>query len=123
MGRYDGRLPDSYQAAEKILGKSNGKGVPGVKNTRIYRVAEGGIAIEYYLTDIATFYPSGVTCFNTGGYGTVSTKERLNAMLPAGSSLVTRDYVLTLLTPEGKHEGFYAGNYDSKNDDWVGVVQ
>lgn len=43
---------------------------------------DGAIAIRFHHTDILTFRPDGSVMINTGGWETVTTKERLNRYLP-----------------------------------------
>jgi hypothetical protein len=51
-------------------------------NTYAERRELGAIAIRLHQTDIVTFYPDGRIVANTGGWKTLTTKDRLNEYLP-----------------------------------------
>lgn len=44
--------------------------------------ANDSIAVLYHSTPVLRFYPGGVVQYNTGGYRTVATKERINYYAP-----------------------------------------
>lgn len=64
------RDPQNAKAAKRIG-----------NNTWRYPV-EGGEAIRLHRTDIVTLYQSGVTILDSGGYRSVTTKERMNCYSP-----------------------------------------
>lgn len=45
------------------------------------------IAVYLHNTPVVTFYPNGSTVLESGGWQTVTTKERINRYLPPGVSL------------------------------------
>lgn len=92
MSRYSGRLPTTYDEAEAAL---LGKQVRTVlNNTRASRQRDGSIEIQYHGNTIATFHADGTREFTTCGWNTVSTRERLNAMLIRDRiAFVQRDHV------------------------------
>jgi hypothetical protein len=50
-----------------------------------YAIRQGDdIAIRLHLTDIIVFSPCGDTVYNTGGWYSVTTKQRLNRFGPVG---------------------------------------
>lgn len=53
-------------------------------NTYAERRGEA-IAVRLHDTDVVTFHPNGDIQLNTGGWFTVTTKERMNSMLPHGT--------------------------------------
>lgn len=53
-------------------------------NTIEYTRANGDKVIRLHQTDIMTITPRGKISLNTGGWQTVTTKERLNRYLPSG---------------------------------------
>ena len=100
MSRYAGRLPTTYAEAETML---RGKQVRTVvNNTRVSRRDEETISVQYHGNTIATFHADGTREFTTCGWGTVSTHERLNAMVPYGVGFIRRDYMGHV---QVKHEG------------------
>lgn len=65
------------------------EGVTGIKkskfigcNTLEVQYEDGRKAIRYHYTDVITTYPDGNTVLTTGGWKTVTTKERLNSYTP-----------------------------------------
>lgn len=79
MSRYRGRLPTDYSEAEKALRGRQVRTV--VNNTRVSRRDGETIEVQYHGNAIATFHADGTREFTTCGWNTVSTRERLNAML------------------------------------------
>ena len=53
-------------------------------NTVEYMRIDGSRVIRLHLTDIMTFKPNGDIVLNSGGWQTVTTKERMNKFLPSG---------------------------------------
>lgn len=51
-------------------------------NTYLQRREDGSIAVRLHDTDVLTFHPDGRTVYNSGGWRTVTTKERMNAYGP-----------------------------------------
>ena len=88
--RYSGRLPRTYADAERMLGKRERRTL--INNTVIEAGGGGRINVLYHGNLIATFEPDGTLMLTNCGYGTVSTRERLNSMAPAHVSFVQRDY-------------------------------
>lgn len=93
--RYSGRLPRTYAQAEQMLGKRERRTL--INNTVIEAGGGGRINVLYHGNLIAAFDPSGSRMLTNCGYGTVSTRERLNAMAPAGVGFVQRDYAQKVL--------------------------
>lgn len=75
-----------YEVLDARLHDRKGKPVFSRKvanNTYLERaVSGGGIAVRLHETDILTFWPNGNVRFYTGGWGTVTTKERMHRFLP-----------------------------------------
>jgi hypothetical protein len=55
-------------------------------NTRLERRGDN-IALRYHFTDIVTYHPDGSMTLDSGGWRTVTTKERINWALPRGIHL------------------------------------
>lgn len=95
MSRYAGRLPRTYAQAEQMLGKRERRTL--INNTAIEAGGGGRINVLYHGNLIAAFDPSGSRMLTNCGYGTVSTRERLNAMAPAGVGFVQRNHAQKVL--------------------------
>jgi hypothetical protein len=72
--------------------------------TYIEQGDEARIGVRFHSTRILTFHPEGTFTVNTGGYRTVTTKQRLNALLPKGYRIYSERYVWMIGTPEGVFE-------------------
>lgn len=91
MSRYAGRLPRTYARAEKMLGNRNTRTI--LNNTIIARSHDGDtINIAHHGSVIGQFHRDGSVHLTNAGYGSVSTRERLNAMAPAHVSFVQRNH-------------------------------
>lgn len=55
-------------------------------NTYLHRVGDD-IAVRLHETDVVTFHADGTATLNTGGWFTMTTKDRINHWLPAGIRL------------------------------------
>jgi hypothetical protein len=55
-------------------------------NTQVRLLDDGGIAIKLHHTDIVTITKDNTYILNSGGWQTVTTKERINRYSPAGIS-------------------------------------
>ena len=93
--RYAGRLPRTYAQAEQMLGNRERRTL--INNTVIERGGGNRINVLYHGNLIAAFDPDGSRMLTNCGYGTVSTRERLNGMAPAGVGFVQRDYAQKVL--------------------------
>ncbi len=73
----------SYEKAVEVLNGRDSK-VIGL-NTRIMRNEDGSIGVTLHSTEVVRFYPDNKTVeVTTGGWNTVTTRERLNRYLPGG---------------------------------------
>ena len=122
MSKYYNAKPTNYAEADEILGSrfagklfAYGKELKIAHNTTIRRVDSDTIAIRLHNTDVVTFHdglPSGHgsgwigwTVLNSGGWQTVTTKERINRYLPEGWKLSQHDWNWTISWPDdGKYE-------------------
>lgn len=52
-------------------------------NTYLVRKDNGNIAVRLHNTDVVTYHPNGNIFFTSGGYRTVTTKDRMNGFSPA----------------------------------------
>jgi hypothetical protein len=53
-------------------------------NTRLVRKPDGSLGVVLHSTEIVTVTPAGDTVLHSGGWRTVTTKERINRFLPKG---------------------------------------
>lgn len=88
--RYAGRLPRTFADADRMLGKREQKRL--LNNTYAVRGGDGRVNIIHHNSIIGAFDPDGSVMLTNAGYGSVSTRERLNSMAPAGVGFVQRDY-------------------------------
>jgi hypothetical protein len=63
----------------------------------------GNRAIRLHYTDILTFTPDGEIILHTGGWNTVTTKERMRKFLPHPYSIHQIDYEWFLLTRDADY--------------------
>ncbi len=79
-----------YEKAAALLQRGRPKGqrkrLSG-RETYLRLLPDDAIAVTLYSTDVVTLYPDGRTVLNTGGWRTVTTKERMNRFLPEGWSV------------------------------------
>ena len=97
--RYAGRLPRTYAQAEQMLGNRERRTL--INNTVIERGGRKRINVLYHGNLIAAFDPNGSRMLTNCGYGTVSTRERLNSMAPAHVSFVQRDHAQQVHVRQG----------------------
>jgi DNA helicase TIP49 (TBP-interacting protein) len=70
----------SYRAADQIL--AGRVSLKLESNTYLQRRDDKTIAIRLHDTDVVTYHASGLTTLRTGGWHTVTTKDRINAYAP-----------------------------------------
>lgn len=85
--------------------QANGK--PIGRNTRLFRRENGAIAIRLYDTDIVVVNKDNSIELYTGGFRTVTTKERINRFIPC-----------TLFQ---KNHQWYIGSYDNSIPFYEGI--
>lgn len=76
----------SHQYADldaKLTGRCS-KSRKVANNTYLERRPGGDIAVRLHATDVVTFHADGTATLNSGGWLTVTTKERINRYLPSG---------------------------------------
>lgn len=74
----------TYEECAALMSKARdpGNGKPLANNTRLYQRGSD-YAVRYHYTDVVTVHPDGTYTLNTGGWETVTTKQRLNQFGPA----------------------------------------
>jgi hypothetical protein len=73
--------PTTYAEADAILTGRCQQRRKVANNTYCERRESGDIAVRLHSTDIATFHPDGTLTLDTGGWATVTTKDRVNRAL------------------------------------------
>lgn len=84
----------TYDAARALLGKRASRRIG--HNTRLEDRGAYGLAVRYHATVIYRMMPDGSIIARTGGYWTVTTLARLNALLPGPWRLGSNRGVPTL---------------------------
>lgn len=64
-----------YQEAVTQLGKRDSRKLKN--NTYLVKRNGGDIAVKLHATDVVTFHQDGTVTYDTGGWGTVTTKDRM----------------------------------------------
>lgn len=98
----------SYEEARKFLGGRDERNI--ANNTRLRDATSnedgqhlGAVAVRLHSTDVLTYCASGWLILNSGGYRTVTTKERLNAFLPRSIRVYQKDFSWIVVI---RHGGF-----------------
>ena len=70
------------EAYALVAGKNNRKTRKIDNNTRGYIEYDGSVSIELHSTKVVVLYPNGLVKLQTGGWQTVTTKDRMNRYSP-----------------------------------------
>jgi len=70
--------PRSYKEADALLQGRNHQRRKLANNTWLERREDGSIAVRLHSTDVITYLPDGSTVYDSGGWRTVTTKDRIN---------------------------------------------
>lgn len=71
-------IPKTYSEAQMFLGTRTSKVIQGKKATKVVRISKDEIALVYHGTNVVTWKSNGDVTFNSGGYRTRTTKDRMN---------------------------------------------
>ena len=77
----------TFEKAEQFLQSGRNKNqrtIAGIRATLVHRIDENAIALRYQYTDVVTFHRDGTYTLNTGGWYTMTTKDRINTYGPVG---------------------------------------
>lgn len=80
----------TYEGWAKVLGLKESKRIG--HNTDLVRLPDGGIGIRLHWTVVVTYERDGSIRLNSGGFETTTTKQRINACLPAGFRVFAKSY-------------------------------
>lgn len=87
----DKKLMTHAELIELIETARDKKSKPLQNNTRAELRDNGNVAIKLHDTDVVTVSPDNVYTLNSGGWQTVTTKDRINAYAPV--SITQRNYI------------------------------
>ena len=107
MSRYSNRLPSDYAQAERMLGKRDQRTL--FNNTMIHRGGNRRVFVTHHGSVIGSFEADGSVMLTNAGYGSVSTRERLNSMAPAGVGFVQRNYAQMIMQRAGDEVTYTPG--------------
>lgn len=92
----------SYEQAEKFLaGGKNPNSRKHANNTWIERRGDN-IAVRLHSTDVVLYRPDGSFVLNTGGWHSVTTKDRINGYVPADVRVYSDKGIWTVYGPSGE---------------------
>ena len=99
--------PKSFAQAEKFLGDRSA--VKLGNNTWLERLDADTIGVQLHSTYVVRFHRAGATTLHTGGYYTVTTKDRINEFISG------RVY-------QQAHRWYYVGHDSTGRLDWDNPV-
>jgi hypothetical protein len=70
------------EAVTMVRGKTNRTSRKIGNNTRGHIEYDGSVSIELHSTKVVVLYPNGLVKLQTGGWQTVTTKDRINQYSP-----------------------------------------
>lgn len=70
------------EAVKMVRGKTNRSKRKIGNNTRGYIEYDGSVSIELHSTKVVVLYPNGLVKLQTGGWQTITTKDRINQYSP-----------------------------------------
>lgn len=78
--------PTTYEECADLMrtARDERAGKPIGNNTRVVHSGDADLAIRLHQTDVVTFHVNGTITLDTGGWRTVTTKDRINGALPNG---------------------------------------
>lgn len=79
---YSKTSGNSFAYFDSLLGSRQSRKI--ANNTYCQRREDGSIAIKLHATDVVTYHADGTVTLNSGGYETVTTKDRFNNFGPSG---------------------------------------
>lgn len=91
-----------FHDLDKQLGDRDRRKVQN--NTYLNRRGEDAIAVTLHATDVLTANSNGTVVLNSGGWHTMTTKDRINGWLPAGWVLFQKDGDWIVRGPYGSVE-------------------
>lgn len=94
-------FPTTFTEAEEILAKGRNKDSRTIaNNTRLIRRRPDKIALQLHATDVVSFHRNGDVVLNSGGWLTLTTKDRINNAL-AWPNVITQRHGRWYFSSEG----------------------
>jgi hypothetical protein len=81
-------IKEACHNANNLMGKRDSYKIQN--HTYLKRRDSATIAVMFWATDVVTYNQDGSVCLDTGGYRSMSTRERMNAYNPLGSVVIER---------------------------------
>ncbi len=94
----------NYWSAGTYLGRRDSRKL--ANNTYVERIDDESIGVRLHRTYVVIYKVGGDIILNSGGWHSVTTKQRINQLLPEGFGLYSKRYEWFLSTPEGEEEFF-----------------
>jgi len=94
--------PTNYTEAADVLGSRDARKI--AHNTCLERLDAETIGVRLHSTYVVRFHAVGTVTLDSGGWQTVTTKERMNRYLGAGFGLYQKAHVWYVDTPAGVEE-------------------
>jgi hypothetical protein len=92
-----------YEELDALLRNSkrkDSKPLRGMRSTWLKRRSGGAIAVQYHETDVVTVRANGSFQLNSGGWKTMTTKDRMNCYLPRGVTVFSERGIWYVTTPK-----------------------
>jgi hypothetical protein len=90
----------TYSGLSNLLGTRRTRKIGN--NTVAERITDNTLVVTLHGHPIVELTESGVVSFTLAGYPTVTTRDRINSLLPAGFRLYQRDWEQYLSTRRGE---------------------
>lgn len=97
-----------FESADALLQGRNHSSRKIGRNTYLQRRDSGDIAVKLHATDVVIYHPNGATTLSTGGWHTMTTRDRINTYAPRGVRMFTEKAV-PYLSVSGKTYRFFDG--------------
>jgi len=107
----------SYTEADTVLTGRCKDRRKVANNTWLERRDDGSIGVRLHDTDVVTYHPDESITLNTGGWFTVTTKDRMNTFSPFGISSVKGEWQVALRNPD-----YDSSRYDPDTNPYWGLT-
>lgn len=105
----------TYSDFDQFLGAKSRRPLSGKRGTDVRRIDAQTIALRYHDTDVVTYFADGRYRFNTDGWRTLTTKDRINSYSPVHIWQTKGEW----LTPAGP----FADHCEYFNGQWSGLSE
>lgn len=102
-------IPTTYAEAREVLAGRSSRVI--AHNTRLLDLGRDGVALRLHSTSVVTFVPGGSLVLDSGGWRTVTTKDRINRVIRSrGWTVYAKAHVWYLAQRECKPVPFEDGH-------------